>query len=212
MAGPSSDQSRLPKSGQRFAGSQLLRWEVATAAAGRILGHQTPSIRPDVESAEGTPWTVWEGPPGRSLPRLSHRGSGRCGLVVASCSGMPLPLPAPVELAALAAGPEHGYVSIRGRVSTAYRHAVWPRARRTIANRTPGPPPLLGSGPRFLHSTGPVPQGGPATGVYLQITAAHHQDLPIPGRNFTFGDFIHRQAGGDAQVLADRVALCCGCT
>ena len=46
--------------------------------------------------------------------------------------------------------------------------------------------------------------GGPANGVYLQITATPHPDLAIPGRDFTFGDFISAQAAGDAQVLADR--------
>jgi glucose-6-phosphate isomerase len=40
-------------------------------------------------------------------------------------------------------------------------------------------------------------------GVYVQITTAPGRDLPIPGREFTFGDFIASQAGGDAQVLAD---------
>ena len=60
-----------------------------------------------------------------------------------------------------------------------------------------------GYGPRFLHSTGQLHKGGPATGVYLQVTTAPHEDLPVPGREFTFGDFIAAQAGGDAQVLAD---------
>jgi glucose-6-phosphate isomerase len=39
--------------------------------------------------------------------------------------------------------------------------------------------------------------------VYVQITTAPQEDLAIPGRDFTFGDFISAQAGGDAQVLAD---------
>jgi glucose-6-phosphate isomerase len=76
------------------------------------------------------------------------------------------------------------------------------RARRTIAGRT-GRPTTFGWGPRFLHSTGQYHKGGPATGIYLQVTAAPRQDLAIPGRAFTFGEFITAQAGGDAQVLAD---------
>jgi glucose-6-phosphate isomerase len=35
------------------------------------------------------------------------------------------------------------------------------------------------------------------------FTAAPLQDLAIPGRAFTFGEFITAQADGDAQVLAD---------
>jgi glucose-6-phosphate isomerase len=35
------------------------------------------------------------------------------------------------------------------------------------------------------------------------VTTAPREDLAIPGRDFTFGDFIAAQAAGDAQVLAE---------
>ena len=49
-------------------------------------------------------------------------------------------------------------------------------------------------------------KGGPAIGVFLQLTAQYDDahDLAIPGRPFTFGQFIQAQAAGDASVLADR--------
>src|SRR6185312_8163348 len=62
----------------------------------------------------------------------------------------------------------------------------------------------LGFGPRFLHSTGQDYKGGPNTGVFLQITADHPQDLPIPGQKFTFGVVIDAQAAGDLAVLESR--------
>jgi glucose-6-phosphate isomerase len=74
--------------------------------------------------------------------------------------------------------------------------------RRAIAMRTERPT-TFGWGPRFLHSTGQFHKGGPPVGVYLQITTAPQEDLAIPGREFTFGDFIAAQAGGDAAVLAE---------
>lgn len=95
-----------------------------------------------------------------------------------------------------------GYVSIMAYLDR-LADADLAGARRTIARRTKAPT-TFGWGPRFLHSTGQYHKGGPATGVYLQITAAPRADLAIPGRDFTFGDFIAAQAGGDAQVLADR--------
>ena len=61
----------------------------------------------------------------------------------------------------------------------------------------------FGWGPRFLHSTGQYHKGGPATGVYLQLTSEPVEDLAVPGRDFTFGEFIASQAAGDAQVLRD---------
>ena len=46
-------------------------------------------------------------------------------------------------------------------------------------------------------------KGGPAVGVFLQLVAAAHPELPIPGRPFTFGQLIRAQADGDASVLAE---------
>ncbi|MDN5669984.1 MAG: glucose-6-phosphate isomerase, partial [Renibacterium salmoninarum] len=66
-----------------------------------------------------------------------------------------------------------------------------------------GRPVTFGWGPRFLHSTGQFHKGGPAVGVFLQITAAPLEDLAIPDRPFSFGQLIEAQAAGDAQVLAD---------
>jgi glucose-6-phosphate isomerase len=61
----------------------------------------------------------------------------------------------------------------------------------------------FGWGPRFLHSTGQFHKGGPAVGVYVQVTAEPQQDLPIPGGDFGFGTLIAAQAAGDARVLAE---------
>ena len=58
-----------------------------------------------------------------------------------------------------------------------------------------------GYGPRFLHSTGQLHKGGPATGVFLQLTADHPVDRPIPGWPYTFGRLIDAQARGDREAL-----------
>ncbi len=63
---------------------------------------------------------------------------------------------------------------------------------------------VLGFGPRFLHSTGQAYKGGPNSGVFLQITCDHAQDLPVPGQKYSFGIVEAAQARGDFQVLADR--------
>jgi transaldolase/glucose-6-phosphate isomerase len=62
----------------------------------------------------------------------------------------------------------------------------------------------LGFGPRFLHSTGQLHKGGPNTGVFLQITADHPEDLVIPGESFTFGSLAEAQALGDYACLIKR--------
>jgi len=52
-----------------------------------------------------------------------------------------------------------------------------------------------------LHSVGQLHKGGPDTGLFLQITAEHEKDLPIPGESYTFGVLADAQALGDLQVL-----------
>ena len=58
-----------------------------------------------------------------------------------------------------------------------------------------------GYGPRFLHSTGQYHKGGPNTGLFVQFTADHPHDLPLPGRSYTFGTFENAQAQGDFETL-----------
>jgi transaldolase/glucose-6-phosphate isomerase len=59
----------------------------------------------------------------------------------------------------------------------------------------------LGYGPRFLHSTGQFHKGGPNTGLFLQLTADDHEDIPIPGKPYTFSLFKRAQALGDLEAL-----------
>ncbi|MCA1942870.1 MAG: glucose-6-phosphate isomerase, partial [Yonghaparkia sp.] len=72
--------------------------------------------------------------------------------------------------------------------------------RPAVAART-GRPVTFGWGPRFLHSTGQYHKGGPARGVFLQITGTLADDLEIPDRPFSYGQLIAAQAAGDAAVL-----------
>ena len=58
-----------------------------------------------------------------------------------------------------------------------------------------------GYGPRFLHSTGQLHKGGPDSGVFIQITAADHSDLPIPEEPYTFSVLKQAQALGDFRSL-----------
>ncbi len=82
------------------------------------------------------------------------------------------------------------------------------RARRAAGQAARDDPPAhaasastLGYGPRYLHSTGQLHKGGPARGAFLQLVAAHPDDLPVPGAHETFGMLIDAQALGDAQSL-----------
>jgi hypothetical protein len=58
-------------------------------------------------------------------------------------------------------------------------------------------------GPRYLHSTGQLHKGGPATGVFLQLTGDDADDPAIPGAGYGFGTLKAAQALGDLQALSE---------
>jgi glucose-6-phosphate isomerase len=174
----------------------LLVWEYAVAVAGRLLGIN-PFDQPDVESAKAATRSLLEQPPAPTEPAFREAGvevRGTDGLLdgVTDLAGA-------VE-ALLRRLPEHGYLAVQ---AFADRRAL-PRSaelRDRLAARTRRPV-TFGWGPRFLHSTGQLHKGGPATGVFLQITTTPVEDLPVPGRPFSYGTLIQAQAAGDAAVLA----------
>jgi hypothetical protein len=62
----------------------------------------------------------------------------------------------------------------------------------------------LGFGPRYLHSTGQLHKGGPASGLFLVVTTDIGEDLDIPEMGWTFGQLHHAQARGDVRALLAR--------
>jgi hypothetical protein len=61
----------------------------------------------------------------------------------------------------------------------------------------------LGYGPRYLHSTGQLHKGGPATGLFLLLTMDASEDLAIPGQPYGFATLQRAQALGDYRTLVD---------
>jgi glucose-6-phosphate isomerase len=182
-------------------GAQLLLWEVATAAAGRILGIN-PFDQPDVESAKKATRGLLDATDAKPDPAAFTDGAIEVRALGGDWLGDATTVAGAVDSLLSQLDPQQGYVAIMAYLDR-LADAALAGVRRTVANVTQAPT-TFGWGPRFLHSTGQYHKGGPATGVYLQITTAPHEDLAIPGRDFTFGDFITAQAGGDAQVLANR--------
>ncbi len=181
-------------------GAQMMLWEAATAVAGRLLGIN-PFDQPDVESAKAAAREMLEqGLGAGDAPAFTDEAVEVRALGGDWLTGTATLATAVDDLLALL-DEEHGYVAV-----TAYldreADADLENVARDLFERT-GRPVTFGWGPRFLHSTGQYHKGGPATGVYLQVTATPAQDLEVPGRDFTFGEFIAAQAAGDARVLAE---------
>ena len=200
VANTTTDPSRSEVRVSGSLGAQLLLWEVATAVAGRILGIN-PFDQPDVESAKNAARGLLEATSVKPDPAAFTDGAIEVRTLGGDWLGEAKTVAGALDSLLAVLDPQHGYVAIMAYLDR-LADAPLAGARRVIAGRTKRPT-TFGWGPRFLHSTGQYHKGGPATGVYLQITAAPEEDLAIPGREFTFGEFIAAQAGGDAQVLAD---------
>ncbi len=178
-------------------GAQMLTWEYAVAVAGRLLGID-PFDQPDVESAKIATRALLDKTPAPVTPSFVEDA--------VEVRGTPNVVDGATDLAGvveqlLATLPDDGYIAIQAYVDR-IAHPQLAELRDVLAARTRRPV-TFGWGPRFLHSTGQFHKGGPAIGVFLQITQHAVEDLAIPDRPFTFGQLITYQAAGDASVLAD---------
>jgi glucose-6-phosphate isomerase len=166
--------------------SQFFMWEFATAVAGAVIG-VNPFDQPDVEAAKAR---------ARELTAAYER-----------TGSLPDASPAASEdevserLRALQPGQYFGLLAFVPRTPAHGRRLAAIRA--AVRERT-GAATSSGFGPRYLHSTGQAHKGGPPTGVFLQVTCDDELDVPVPGRDYTFGAVKAAQAQGDLDVLAER--------
>jgi glucose-6-phosphate isomerase len=175
---------------------EMVRWEVATAFAGTVLGID-PFDQPNVEEAKELTRQVLAG---------ATRGGGAQALADAARDPDALEVDNGVE--PLASGLRDklrgrrfpSYIAIQAFVAPGpARDDAIAGLRRSLAKT--GCATTAGYGPRFLHSTGQLHKGGPTTGVFVQLTSGHPLDRPIPGWPYTFGQLIDAQAKGDRDAL-----------
>ena len=161
-------------------GAGFFRWEFATAVAGAVLGIH-PFDQPNVKEAKDTTEHILQ----------EYINSGH--LPALKATNAPVKLPAQAD--------KGDYLAIMAYIhQTPEVDRVLADFRRKVVERH-HIATTLGYGPRFLHSTGQLPKGGPNTGLFLQITADHETDLLIPGKLYTFGVVADAQAIGDFQTL-----------
>ncbi|MGO8933411.1 MAG: bifunctional transaldolase/phosoglucose isomerase [Terracidiphilus sp.] len=190
---------------------QFFTWEIATAVAGSVIGIN-PFNQPDVEAAkiETRALTTEYEKSGKLPQRTPFLVDGGIALYATDAYAAKLKGAAPsvtltgilrAHLDQLVAGDYFATVAFlpmfeeNEAAIQSFRHKV--RDKKHVAT-------CLGFGPRFLHSTGQDYKGGPNTGVFLQITADHADDVDIPGQKYSFGVVIDAQAAGDLAVLESR--------
>ena len=191
---------------------EFVRWEIATAIAGAVIGIN-PFNQPDVEASKiATKALTSEYEKTGKLPseapffegegvKLFADANNAGALQRAAGSSPSLTSLLKAHLARLGQG---DYFALLAYVEMNAAHeAALQRARHRVRD-TKRVATCLGFGPRFLHSTGQGYKGGPDSGVFLQVTCDDGQDLQVPGQKYTFGLVKAAQARGDFQVLAER--------
>jgi RpiB/LacA/LacB family sugar-phosphate isomerase len=184
-------------------GAEFFRWEIAAAAAGAAL-EVNPFDEPDVAAAKEKTNDLL------GLWRKTHRLPE--WKPVAEADGLALmtgsedrPETLGEGLWAHLAQAEAGqYLAILAYLPPSKDVAERLEALRVILRDRLKVATTVSYGPRYLHSTGQLHKGGPATGVFLQLTGDDTDDLAIPSAGYGFGTLKAAQALGDLQALSER--------
>ncbi|HEY1420912.1 MAG TPA: bifunctional transaldolase/phosoglucose isomerase [Candidatus Dormibacteraeota bacterium] len=170
-------------------GGEFLRWEIAVATAGSILGidaFDQPNVQ---ESKDNTKKVLAKFKTAGRLPAATSTPASRARSAVKALIGRAKPS---AYFAIMA-------YTTRTPVSTAAIAAIRTAVRDSTHIAT-----TAGYGPRFLHSTGQLHKGGPKTGLFLQVVQDDARDVPIPGEPYSFSILKQAQSLGDLQSLSSR--------
>ena len=193
-------------------GQEFVRWEVATAIAGAVLDIH-PFDQPDVEfskikTRDLTNAYEQTGEFAPETPILEQDGialfadeANAKALAAAVGDAHTLEAYLGAHLARAGVG---DYLALLAYIDRDHAHIQVLQSLRGRLLRHTKRATVLEFGPRFLHSTGQAYKGGPASGVFLQITHQIGHDLQVPGRKYSFGVVVAAQAAGDLGVLAER--------
>jgi glucose-6-phosphate isomerase/transaldolase/glucose-6-phosphate isomerase len=170
-------------------GAEFLRWEVAVAIAGSVLGID-PFDQPNVqESKDRTKEVLASYARTGKLPAVEMLAPDEAGTALAE---------------RLATAAENGYVAVMAYTpSSEAAGAAMARVRTAVRDRS-RLATTAGYGPRFLHSTGQFHKGGPPVGVFLQVVDEDGVDAEVPGEPYGFSTLKRAQALGDLESLRSR--------
>jgi transaldolase/glucose-6-phosphate isomerase len=170
-------------------GGEFLRWELATAVAGSLLGID-PFDQPNVqESKDNTKRVLAEFAAKGRLPEAPALSASEAGRAVGELLGK---------------ARDGSYLALMAYTTrTEASDAAITRARSRVRDAT-RLATTAGYGPRFLHSTGQLHKGGPPVGLFLQVVQQDRRDVEVPGEPYTFSILKQAQALGDLASLQSR--------
>ena len=190
-------------------GGEFVRWEVATAIAGAVLGVD-PFDQPNVEEAKELTRRLLSDQPAAADKDQPHDAKPE---PIASGNLVFHP-DAALRLTGGGDGTFEGelrrhvarrrlsaYLAVQAFLApSAETDAAIDRIRAKLRDATRCAT-TAGYGPRYLHSTGQLHKGGPPIGWFLQLTDDHGTEREIPDWPYTFGQLIDAQARGDFAAL-----------
>ena len=193
---------RIPLKDPLEVGAEFFRWELATAAAGVVLG-VNPFDEPDVVRGRETTATLlssWK--KSRRLPEWPV-DVAEGGLALLTNRGTKSASVSQGLQAFLGQAGPGDYIAILAYLAPTAEN--WGRLQelRTLLRDRLRVATTVGFGPRYLHSTGQLHKGGRANGLFLQLTGEDKDDMAIPGSGYGFATLKAAQALGDLQTLRD---------
>jgi len=183
-------------------GAEFFRWELATAAAGVVLG-VNPFNEPDVTRAkENTASLLGAWKKSKKFPEWPADAEEH-GLVLRTNSGKkPAGLSEGLQTFLGQAQPGD-YIAIQAYLAPTADTSSRLQELRTLLRDRLKLATTVGFGPRYLHSTGQLHKGGRPNGVFIQLTCDDTEDMAIPGAGYGFSTLKAAQALGDLQALRD---------
>jgi len=187
-------------------GAEFLRWEVATATAGMVLGID-PFDQPNVQESKDATRELLDAFRAQGSLPVPAPIVAEPGLAATADEAVlgdaPISVDGALRDLLVTIGPGDYFAVLAYLPQDPDAVEALDRVRALVRDGL-GNATTAGFGPRFLHSTGQLHKGGPDSGVFLQLTADAQRDLPIPGWSESFGTLIAAQALGDLRSLQAR--------
>ena len=182
---------RITLGDRRDLAREMYRWEVATAAAGAVLGIH-PFDQPNVEAAKKLAKQAMQGASGNGQADVDEVDGSDTEALARALGGL------------FTEADSDEYFSIQAYLAPTDAtdealHQLVERLRDRLGLAT-----TLGYGPRFLHSTGQLHKGGPNTILAIQLVDTPNAAVPVPETDFTFRELIRAQGIGDYQALREQ--------
>ena len=182
-------------------GGAFFQWEIATAAAGFLLGIN-PFDEPNVQQAKDATRALLAGfqSDGQLPIPTPHASFDGVDVTFSAAARERMRHGGPAEFASLLQPGDYcGLLAYLPSRDARFAEVLY-QAQSAVTARS-GCVTTIGYGPRYLHSTGQLHKGGPNTGLFIVVTTPSDSDRPIPGESYSFGILEQAQGLGDFQSL-----------